>query len=306
MSGSVVALRALGLGDLLTGVPALRALRRADPQARLLLAAPAALTPLVTLIGGVDEVVDTGPFTTRAPDGPLDPRLHRPDLAVNLHGAGPQSTELLAAGRPGRLVAYGRDADWSGDEHEVARWCRLLDAVGIPADPSELGLAVPDRPSPAPGAIIVHPGAAYGSRRWPGSRWARVARGLRRHGPVVVTGGPDERELVTMVVAAAGLPPDAALAGRTGPAELAALVAAARLVVAPDTGIGHLASAYGTPSVLLFGPVDPRRWGPPARPQHTVLWAGMVGDPFADSPAEGLLAIGADEVLAAAESQLRS
>jgi ADP-heptose:LPS heptosyltransferase len=92
---------------------------------------------------------------------------------------------------------------------------------------------------------------------------------------VVVTGSMAERALAARVAGAAGLGPDAVLAGRTGVADLAALVAGARLVVCGDTGVGHLATAYGTPSVVLFGPVPPRLWGPPPdRPWHRALWPG--------------------------------
>src|SRR3712207_6850754 len=53
-------------------------------------------------------------------------------------------------------------------------------------------------------------------------------------------------------------------------AEFAAVVAEAALVVTADTGAGHLASAYGRPSVVLFGPVPPWQWGPPPRSEeHT-------------------------------------
>ncbi|MDP8970228.1 MAG: hypothetical protein M3N52_06995, partial [Actinomycetota bacterium] len=59
---------------------------------------------------------------------------------------------------------------------------------------------------------------------------------------------------------------------------LAALVAGAGRVVCGDTGVGHLATALRTPSVLLFGPTSPARWGPPPdRPWHRALWAGSDG-----------------------------
>jgi ADP-heptose:LPS heptosyltransferase len=70
-------------------------------------------------------------------------------------------------------------------------------------------------------------------------------------------------------------------------------------VVCGDTGIAHLATAFGTPSVVLFGPVSPALWGPPARPWHRVLWAGGVGDPHARDPDPGLLSIDVGAVLEA-------
>jgi ADP-heptose:LPS heptosyltransferase len=77
-------------------------------------------------------------------------------------------------------------------------------------------------------------------------------------------------------------------------------VAAAACVVCGDTGVAHLATALRTPSVVLFGPTPPAAWGPPPeRPWHRVLWAGGTGDPHADVPDAGLLAIEPADVLAA-------
>jgi len=292
----IVVLRALGLGDLLTAVPALRALRAAHPEATITVAAPDWLAPLAMLSRTVDEVVDTAPLA------PLDPALAGADLAVNLHGRGPQSTELLAATNPRRLIAFGIDGRvWRADEHEVRRWCRLLTEGGIPADPRDLDLAQTPVPSPAPGAVILHPGAASESRRWPVERWVEVARRLSGGGRrVVVSGAPSEVPLAAEVVQRAALPPEASLAGRTGVLELAVLVAEASLLICGDTGVAHLATAYGTPSVLLFGPTPPALWGPPPdRAEHTVLWTGQTGDPHADAPDPGLLGISTDDVLAA-------
>jgi ADP-heptose:LPS heptosyltransferase len=159
---------------------------------------------------------------------------------------------------------------------------------------------------------VIHPGAAYPARRWPAERYAVVAAALRAAGlDVVVTGGPAETGLAGQVAALAGLPPAADLSGRTSVLDLAALVAAARLVVCGDTGTGHLATAYRTPSVLLFGPVSPARWGPPPhRMEHIVLTgraggaARRDGDPHAMSPDPALLAIDAVQVVAAALESL--
>jgi ADP-heptose:LPS heptosyltransferase len=190
----------------------------------------------------------------------------------------------------------------------VARWCRLLAGSGVPADPRDLLLADSPRPSPAPGAVVVHPGASAPARQWPLERFAVVARALRADGHrVVVTGAGGELAAARAVAAAAGLPGHDVLAGRTDLLALAALVGSARLVVSGDTGVAHLASAYGTPSVTLFGPTPPRWWGPPPRRRHAVLWHGTTAtDPHAAAPAGALLAITADEVLAAGRARLRA
>lgn len=288
----VVALRALGLGDLLTALPALRGLRAAHPSAHLALACPATLGELALLSGAVDDVVDTAPLA------PLDRSLSGADLAVNLHGRGPQSTELLAATRPGRLVSFGVTSAWRADEHEVHRWCRLLQESGIACFPEALDLDRPPVPPRVEGAVLVHCGAALPSRRWPVQRWAEVARSLP--GPVLLTGGPDERSRAERVARLAGLPSEAVVAGRTTLLELAALIAAARLLVSVDTGVAHLATAYGTPSVVLFGPTPPGLWGPPPdRPQHRVLWAGRLGDNGAPHVDPGLLRLTPEHVLSA-------
>jgi ADP-heptose:LPS heptosyltransferase len=313
----ILVLRALGVGDLATAVPALRGLRAAFPERTLALAAPAWLEPLVGLVGGVDCLVPT--------DG-LDRggwRLPAPHWAVNLHGRGPRSHRLLQRTGPWSLRAFAcppaGHADgpqWSDDEHEVHRWCRLLRWYGVEADPTDLDLRRPGPHRVPVGATIVHPGAKEAGKRWSPGRFAELARELRRLGHrVVVTGSAPERELAEDVVRRAGLPDTAVLAGRVDLAGLAALVAHGRLVVSADTGVAHLATAYGTPSVVLFGPVSPRLWGPPPdRPWHRALWAGAAvgaagGAAAAGAGAAGegdarmhpaLAAIGVDEVLEAA------
>jgi ADP-heptose:LPS heptosyltransferase len=295
-------LRALGLGDLLTAVPALRALGHAHPGHRRVLAAPAALRPLLPLIGAVHDLEPVGELEA------LPERAAHADVAVNLHGSGPESHRLLLATAPRRMLAFACDAvpesaggpAWNDQEHERDRWCRLLRASGIPADPLDLELRRPARSSLArPGAVVLHPGAASAARRWPVERWARAAAELRGAGhEVLVTGGPGEVELATAVCQAGGLGQHARMAGRTDLAALASIVAEAAVVVCGDTGVAHMATALGTPSVVLFGPTSPARWGPPGeRPRHTVLWAGREGDPHAGVVDPGLLEIAVEDVL---------
>jgi len=297
----LLVLRALGLGDLLCAVPALRALARAFPSHYRVLAMPVALAPLVTKIGAVDEVVDADPLA------PLDPVLNNAEIAVNLHGSGPQSHNVLLCSRPHRMIAFehpevpesrGMPA-WNAEEHETQRWCRLLRESGIEPDADDLDLRL-GGDSRYRGVIVLHPGAASESRRWPVDRWVRLATTLKEQGHrIVLTGSEQEFRRARMVAKAAHLQVEWVIAGKTRIDELADIVAAARAVVCGDTGIAHLATAVRTPSVILFGPTSPQRWGPPrGRERHRVIWRGTVGDPHANTVDPGLASITVDEVLA--------
>ncbi|OZB48626.1 MAG: hypothetical protein B7X40_06775, partial [Cellulomonas sp. 14-74-6] len=306
-SGDVLVLRALGLGDALTGVAALRGVRRAWPDRRLWLAGPVGIGSWLRDLGVVDEVV---------PAAGLDPLVLPPELAagghiaVNLHGRGPQSHEVLAATRPSRLVAFAAEGFpdgpvWRADEHEVDRWCRLVTWAGGECGRKDLRLTLPESSTAKPTAsapedgeaapVLLHPGAASGARRWPADRWSAVAASLASDGRhVIVTGGPDEIDLAARVVtdAQSQLPNGSSAADQietragtlTIPA-LAELVARAALLICGDTGVAHLATALGSPSVLLFGPTPPQLWGPAIEQNiHPVLWRGAptrLSDPHA-------------------------
>jgi ADP-heptose:LPS heptosyltransferase len=267
----VLLLRALGLGDFLTGVPAYRAVRRAFPGHQVVLAAPAELAPLVPLTGALDQLRPAGQLQPVEWAGPP------PDVAVDLHGRGPASHQLVAALRPRRLIVFG-------GEH----------AGGFAG----------------PAFTLVHPGAAAPSRRWPPWRFAAVARQLTADGHEVrITGSAGEHALASRVARQAGLPAGHVLAGQTSLADLAALAASARLVIAGDTGLAHLASAYARPSVTLFGPVPPAEWGPPRHPRHQVLWAGgpgYRGDPHGPRTDPALAAVTVEAVCLATAAALRA
>jgi ADP-heptose:LPS heptosyltransferase len=160
---------------------------------------------------------------------------------------------------------------------------------GVAADPTDLALSRPASDGVPVGATVIHAGAKAPERRWPPARFAAVARVLAARGHrVVVTGNAAERPAAARIAAMAGLPATQVLAGTTGLGTFAALIAHARLLISGDTGAGHLATAFGTPSVLLFGPVSPAEWGPPPEhPRHQALWAGLrpPGPPGGIDPA---------------------
>lgn len=275
---TVLVYRALGLGDLLTAVPALRGLSRARSDHGHVLACPRWLHPLLPAVGNLTGV-DAEPFH------PLPHELHAPALAVNMHGCGPRSHTVLRALAPERLVAYPNRAagwshgpDWRDEEHEVDRWARLVEwDLRTTVDRSDIRLRGPAPSGGRRRLAVVHPGASDPARRWPAERFGAVARELARQGfEVAVTGSAAEATLTDHVRVAADLPPDADRAGATDLTGLADLVWSASVTISADTGLAHLATAFGTPSVVLFGPESPARWGPPAEhPHHLVYRRGV-------------------------------
>lgn len=113
--------------------------------------------------------------------------------------------------------------------------------------------------------ILIHPWAqGLGTKRWPASFWIDLGRRLRVAGRrVAVTGGPTQEDADFAQEIARGLAAPVAAGGTClPPLRWAALARASDAVLAPDTGIAHVAAAAGARVHVLFGPTDPRRHAP--------------------------------------------
>jgi lipopolysaccharide heptosyltransferase I len=115
-------------------------------------------------------------------------------------------------------------------------------------------------------AVIV-PGAAQPNKRWPIERFAELADkiGSRFGIQIVATGSPGEREYIEAIGKRV-----INFAGKTTVRELIPLMKRASLVVSNDTGPGHIAAALGMPMVMIFGPTNPARVCPYKRPDCIV------------------------------------
>lgn len=137
--------------------------------------------------------------------------------------------------------------------------------IPIPEDAEKFA----DNQLPAGGPLLViNPCSSQRARNWrnwPAERYAAIADyALDRHGMhVVLTGGPSSRELQTATdIIHHAAHPMINLVGRTSLKEMLAVLQRATLVIAPDTGPAHMATAVGTPVIGLYASSNPNRTGP--------------------------------------------
>jgi len=101
--------------------------------------------------------------------------------------------------------------------------------------------------------VVLAPGAAHFTKRWPAEHWEALVRRLRHTSDIAVVGGPADHAIGERMVAAG----DGTVANAAGKFSLlgtAALIKRARVLAGGDTGVTHMATAVGTPVVALYGP----------------------------------------------------
>ena len=111
---------------------------------------------------------------------------------------------------------------------------------------------------------VLHPYPKFNYKMWHQGGWTELARWLAARGMrTVLTGGGGAEELAYVAAIARALPGDTLnAAGRLTLGASACLVSRARVFVGPDTAMTHVAAALGVPTVALFGPSNPVKWGP--------------------------------------------
>jgi heptosyltransferase III len=270
----VVALRRLG--DVLFTTPLIASLRRAYPAARIDALVFADTAGMLAGNPDLDRIVAMPPARGTVTSLALALRLFkRYDLAVSTQsGDRPTFFALLAgrrhvgpidAGRRGELRrrALTRAVPNRPGLHRLEEVLRLADAIGVAREPRLVcpqGAAT--RSFAAGDYAVIHAAPNFTYKRWTREGWRAVAASLAARGlTVLATGGPAPAERTLLDDVWGGMPVQRVDGALTWP-ELAAFLAQARLYVGPDTSITHLAAASGCPTIALYGPTDPRLWGP--------------------------------------------
>ncbi|HOD81879.1 MAG: Lipopolysaccharide heptosyltransferase 1 [Planctomycetes bacterium ADurb.Bin126] len=289
----VLIIKPSALGDVVTALPVLRALRRAFPRAHLAWLLADSCAPLLAHDSELDEVVlferrRLG-RAWRSPRALVELwrflrrlRRGRYDWSIDLQGLARSGWFTRATRSPVRAgFADAREgATWfyslrvqPTQEHTVDRNIELANALGLDARPQDMRLQVAPhaqafaeralaRSTLQPGRFIVCvPPTRWTTKLYPVRHWRRVVGQLVNRFPVVLLGTPDDRELCAAIAAdqSAGV---LDLCGQTRIPEMVALIAASAGVVCCDSAAKFIAPAVDVPCVTLIGPTRLERTGP--------------------------------------------
>ncbi|NJD68841.1 MAG: hypothetical protein C3F12_05900 [Candidatus Methylomirabilota bacterium] len=289
------------LGDVLLSTPVLAALRAACPEVRLSMLINPGTEAVIAENPDLNEVL-----IVERSGSPLCQlrfvaglRRRRFDLVVDLTD-GDRAAILSRLTGAAVRVGFNRRDRWRGRLYThlvpvrqqpipmVRQHLMALEAVGIPAAPSPPVLKVRAvdetaataaltavRIAPTEPFVALHPGARWWFKSWPADRFAAVIDYIQgKLGLKVALLGGDQEQAVAKVIGEHVETGCRSLVGRLTVLELAALLRRAALFVGNDSGPMHIAAAMGTPVIGLFGPSDPRVWGP-AGQGHAVFYRGI-------------------------------
>lgn len=320
---SVLVVRLRSIGDTVLATPSLHALRRFLPAARIDVLLEDWVAPLLDGSDDVDRVL-----TVRRKSQSSRLRVARGlraegyDVAYNLHGGSTAALLMRASGARHRVgyadYAYAAlhnhaappSAELWGREktHSAEQQLALLGWTGVPVtDRPASRLAVTSASADAVARrleeeahissgqpfALIHPAAAFDTKTWAASNFARIVEHLAARGlPSVAVAAPGEGKVIDEVRAHARAP----LAGFTDLSlpELTALAARSSIFVGNDSGVAHIAAAVGAPQVVVFGSSNVAHWRPWASAPAEVVREEM---PCAPCPGYTCAEFGAPECI---------
>ncbi len=338
---NILLIKPSSLGDIVLALPALSALRRSFPQARISWLIRPAFASLIEGHPHLDEIIlfdrkslgrawwHPGAFREllslifRLRDG-------RFDAVIDVQGLFRTASLAWLSGCKHRVgPVWGREfahhfyattvparMEWV---HVVDYYLTLVETIG--ASDLSVEFVLPEKPEAVAAArdlltchnvdveryAVIVPGSAQVSKCWPADRFAALAdRLVSDYGlAVAATGSKSEGAMIERIQSLTRHP-IANLAGRTSLPELTEVLRRASLVVCNDTGPGHIAAALGRPLVMMFSWSNPLRVGPYGRPECVVARDASSRGLAIKSrdPAHAIEHITLDEVYSRAAEQL--
>jgi heptosyltransferase III len=265
------------IGDALLTTPLIRSLRRAWPDATIDVLVFASTVGIFKGNPDIDHIIPMSARPTLGETLKVMGRLWKQyDLAVSTQSGDRPTAFALTAGRTHAGIV---DAGGSGlgsvlkrsalhhttptfeNIHRVEQMLRIADTLGIPrvAEVVCPAAAPLDNIVSTRSYAVIHAAPMFRYKRWTPEGWRALAAGLTQRGlAVIAISGPDDAERKYLDSVWQGV----ATVHQTTWPETVRLLSGARVYIGPDTAVSHLAAATGCPTVALFGPMDPRIWGP--------------------------------------------
>ncbi|HKP48019.1 MAG TPA: glycosyltransferase family 9 protein [Pyrinomonadaceae bacterium] len=303
------------LGDVVLSLPALRAIRKRFPAARITVAAGKPGAELVELSGYADSTLIVDRVALRDGFKPLSivrlfglvkqVRKRQFDFVIDLHSLSETNLLGFLSGAPKRLYARrpGRSLDYLANfrpappvetdhrqRHLIDRYLDVLTPLDIktadrlpvlktrPVDAAAVERLLYKAKANAGAPLIgLFPGAGHPSRRWPLDQFAALAEQLIRNDGVrvLIFIGPEERSYVKEIKQL--FPSSAVMLDQLSLSQLAAAAMRLAAFVSNDTGPMHVAAAAGTPVVLLLDKRAPTSYLPQGD-HHRIIYNNIISD----------------------------
>lgn len=291
----VLIVKPSALGDVVTGLPVLRGLRRSFPEAHISWMISTSCAELLRDDPDLDEIV----YFDRRKLGRCwwDPSAHaelwalrrrlrsgKYDWVIDLQGlirsgifsrwSGAKVRAGFADAREGAGWFYNHKITTT-TEHTVARNIKLARQLGIDARKDDMTLTVSEagrefaeafrseRGLEGKDFIVCVPPTQWATKRYPIRHWRRVVGELSKEITVALLGSGAESERLMCRQVSEGLGASVAnLAGRTSIPQMVGLIAASSGVICSDSAAKFIASAVGVEVITLMGPTREERTGP--------------------------------------------
>jgi predicted lipopolysaccharide heptosyltransferase III len=280
------------IGDVLLATPTVRAIKTARPDVRVTMMVNRGTEDVLTGNQDLDEIVVLDKGSLAAQSRLIAGlRSQRFDTVIDLTDGDRSAFLSWVSGAPIR-IGFNDEHRWrgkyytevvqsaSGVQHRIDRDLEVLKSMGVQAGSKDPQLRLtPEETNNADQLldqlgvqrsqpiVVLQPGARYWFKAWPPERYAELADQLTsQYGCQVLIGGSNQDiDLAEQIRQMAKSQP-IIMAGRTTIKQFAAIAKKSALFVGSDSGAMHIASAVGTPVVALFGPSNPREWGPRGGP----------------------------------------
>ena len=280
------------IGDVLLATPTVRAIKAARPDVRVTMLVNRGTEDVLSGNPDVDEimVLDKGSLAAQS-RLIAELRGRQFDTVIDLTDGDRSAFLTRISGAPVR-IGFNDEHRWRGRyytevvqpvpavRHRIERDLESLKPMNIQAESKvpQLWLTQEEMKNAdqlldelgiqrSQSMMILQPGARYWFKAWPPERFAELADYLTfQWGSQVLIGGSDQDIEIAQKIQQMAKKNPIIIAGRTTIRQFAAVAKKSALFVGSDSGAMHLASAVGTPVVALFGPSNPREWGPRGGP----------------------------------------